>query len=104
MNGLQNMKSCAECGKPSHGQVCRMCFSRVGAKYRRSYVVTCAVCGAPTSEHLRCAGCSILVGPAHVTKAVGADGLCDGCRKARQMRVRLGLPAVVVDDDVTEDV
>ena len=39
----------------------------------------CETCGQTWSTHLRCAGCSILVGQNHLTGGVGPGGRCGSC-------------------------
>ena len=39
----------------------------------------CETCGQTWGTHLRCAGCSILVGPNHPLGGVSKDGRCSSC-------------------------
>ena len=39
----------------------------------------CETCGQTMSTHLRCAGCTVLVGPNHLQGGVGPGGRCGSC-------------------------
>ncbi len=45
-------------------------------------------CGAPLRTHVRCSGCTCLIGPGHAER-FAIDGLCSSCYESARRRRRV---------------